>query len=97
MGKAIVSTSIGCEGLAAIDGDNILIRDDPAAFAEAILRVLADEALRRRLGEHGRAVAERLYSWDVIGQEMIRTYLTVANVRSGDCPSALATPRYDCC
>jgi polysaccharide biosynthesis protein PslH len=97
MGKALVSTSIGCEGLAAIDGDNILIRDDPAAFAEAILRVLADEALRRKLGEHGRAVAERLYSWDVIGQEMIRTYLTVANVRSGDYASALATPRYDCC
>ena len=29
MGKAVVSTSIGCEGLAAVDGENILIRDDP--------------------------------------------------------------------
>jgi glycosyltransferase involved in cell wall biosynthesis len=93
MGKAVVSTSIGCEGLAAIEGDNILIRDDPAAFAEAILRVLADDALRRRLGEHGRATAERLYSWDVIGQKMIRTYLSLANVRFKDFPSAIATPR----
>jgi glycosyltransferase involved in cell wall biosynthesis len=90
MGKAVVSTSIGCEGLAAIEGDNILIRDDPAAFAEAILRVLADDALRRRLGQHGRATAEGLYSWDVIGQKMIRTYLRVANVRSRDFPSAIA-------
>lgn len=90
MGKAVVSTSIGCEGLAAIEGDNILIRDDPAAFAEAILRVLADAALRRRLGEHGRATAERLYSWDVIGQKMIRTYLSVANIRSRDLTSSLA-------
>src|SRR5688500_2832917 len=39
MGKPVVSTSIGCEGLPATDGDNILIRDDPKAFAGAILSV----------------------------------------------------------
>jgi glycosyltransferase involved in cell wall biosynthesis len=91
MGKAIVSTSVGCEGLAAVDEQNILIRDDPAAFAESILRVLADDALRRRLGDRGRATAERLYGWDAIGQKMIRTYLIVANVQSQDPVSSLAT------
>src|SRR5205807_75841 len=73
MGKPVVSTSLGCEGLAAVDGDNILIRDDPADFAGAILAVLGDPALRRRLGERGRATAEARYSWDVIGTDMIDT------------------------
>lgn len=83
MGKPVVSTSLGCEGLAAIDGENILIRDDPKDFARAVGAVLEDGDLGRRLGERGRETAERLYSWDVIGREMIDTYLTVANARSG--------------
>ena len=80
MGKAVVSTSIGCEGLAAADGENILIRDDPKGFADAIVAVLEDGELRRRLGERGRATAERIYSWDVIGRDMIDTYLSLVNI-----------------
>ena len=79
MGKPVVSTSIGCEGLAAVDGDNILIRDDPRDFANAILTVLDDAGLRRQLGERGRATAERLYGWDVVGRNMIHTYCAVAD------------------
>jgi glycosyltransferase involved in cell wall biosynthesis len=75
MGKAVVSTSLGCEGLDAVDGDNILIRDDPKTFADAILAVLRDDALRQRLGTGGRATAEAHYSWDRIGERMIDTYL----------------------
>jgi glycosyltransferase involved in cell wall biosynthesis len=91
MAKAVVSTSIGCEGLEAVDGENILIRDDPKDFARAILAVLDDHELRRRLGERGRASAERFYSWDVIGQAMIGFYRDVANARSRDVPSAIPT------
>jgi len=82
MGKAIVSTSLGCEGLAAIDGQNILVRDDPKEFATAILSVLTDNDLRRRLEREGRATAERLYSWDIVGQDMNDSYLAIANAGS---------------
>jgi glycosyltransferase involved in cell wall biosynthesis len=78
MGKAVVSTSVGCEGLAAVDGDNILIRDSPGEFADAVLRVLGNPQLQRDLGTRGRATAERLYSWDTIGQPMLDTYLAIA-------------------
>jgi glycosyltransferase involved in cell wall biosynthesis len=78
MGKPVVSTSVGCEGLAAADGKNILIADAPEAFARALRAVLADEGLRRRLGEAGRATAERLYSWEVVGRRMIDAYHRVA-------------------
>ena len=78
MGKAIVSTSIGCEGLDAVDGENILIRDTAQGFAEAIDRVISDEAFRRRLGAEGRRTAERTYSWEIIGRDMEGLYHGVA-------------------
>jgi glycosyltransferase involved in cell wall biosynthesis len=74
MGKAIVSTSIGCEGLDVVDGENILIRDDPASFAEAVLTVLSDRALRERLEAGGRESAVRTYSWPIIGDHLRRCY-----------------------
>jgi len=93
MGKPVVSTSIGCEGLAAVDGQNILIRDDPKEFASAVIAVLHDGELRRRLGAGGRATAERHYSWNVIGRELIETYLTVANGGCRTAAPALAPAR----
>src|SRR5204863_2023116 len=74
MGKPVVTTSVGCEGLDVVDGENALVRDDPKDFANAIHAVLRDRELARKLGERGRATAERLYSWDVIGEELIETY-----------------------
>ncbi len=91
MGKAVVSTSMGCEGLAAADGVNILVRDDPKDFARAVLDVLADDLLRRRLGEQGRATAQRLYSWDVVGQPMIKAYLGLAGAPSGELATGTGT------
>jgi glycosyltransferase involved in cell wall biosynthesis len=74
MGKAIVSTSIGCEGLENVDGENILIRDDPAEFARAVVDVLRDEELRNRLGRNGRRTAEEIYAWPVIGRKLNALY-----------------------
>jgi glycosyltransferase involved in cell wall biosynthesis len=80
MGKPVVSTAIGCEGLDAVDGRNILIRNDPKAFAEAMHAVMLDAALARRLGAAGRATVEQTYSWDVIGSDLVAAYLDIANV-----------------
>lgn len=74
MGKAVVSTSQGCEGLDARDGENILIRDSADRFAAAVDRVLTDADLRRRLGRQARETAEETYSWEVIGEDMNETY-----------------------
>lgn len=75
MGRAIVSTSIGCEGLDATDGENILIRDIPEGFADAVAEVLSKPELRSRLGQAARRTAEQVYSWEVIGKRMVETYL----------------------
>lgn len=51
-GVPVVSTAIGCEGLAVRDGEHLLIADTPAAFAQACADVLADATLARRLAEN---------------------------------------------
>jgi glycosyltransferase involved in cell wall biosynthesis len=79
MGKAVVSTSIGCEGLAVADGVNILTRDDPEGFAEGVQMVLTDCELRSRLGRNARETAERWYSWEVIAGEMLSAYRDLLN------------------
>jgi polysaccharide biosynthesis protein PslH len=83
MGKAVVSTSVGCEGLDAVDGQNILIRDDPAAFAAAVLMVLRDSGLRASLERNARATAEQKYSWIVIGEKLRRVYGEVFGATTG--------------
>jgi len=77
LGKAVVSTSVGCEGLRAEDGVNILIRDDPREFAAAVIAVLQDEVLRERLGRNARQTAEKTYSWGIVGSSMISSYRSI--------------------
>jgi glycosyltransferase involved in cell wall biosynthesis len=74
IGTPVVSTSIGSEGLDARDGENILIRDEPREFARAVLELLEDPGLRRRLAEAGRETAVSRYSWDRIGGNLRHAY-----------------------
>jgi glycosyltransferase involved in cell wall biosynthesis len=62
-GLPIVSTSIGAEGIEVRDGENVLIADEPEAFAEAVVRVMQDAALQARLRAQGRAWVEARYDW----------------------------------
>ena len=74
LGRAVVSTTLGCEGLEYAERHNILVRDEPDAFADAIVEVLSDERLRIDLGVHGRRTVERRYSWDGVGHALAQTY-----------------------
>jgi tetratricopeptide (TPR) repeat protein len=66
MGLPVISTSLGCEGLTVTDGENILIRDTPQEFAEAVLQVSTNPELRQKLGVNGRQLVEREYDWESI-------------------------------
>ena len=97
MGKPVVATSVGCEGLEAIDGTNILIRDNPSDFAIAVRAVLENPRLAQRLVDGARETVDRLYSWDVVGRELIERYLTTAHACSRDIAPAIRIgehPRY---
>ncbi len=77
-GKAIVSTSTGCEGLAVVDGEHLLIADTPHDFASATLRLLRDRSLRELLGTSARKQVEANYSWDRITSNLRDIYRQVA-------------------
>jgi glycosyltransferase involved in cell wall biosynthesis len=62
-GLPIVSTTIGAEGLQYRAGEDILIADTPEAFAEAVLSILQNADLARRLAAAGRATVEQRYDW----------------------------------
>jgi polysaccharide biosynthesis protein PslH len=61
-GVPIVSTTLGAEGLPVTDGKDILIADEPAPFADAILKVLKDRAGARALAERCREVVRKGFS-----------------------------------
>jgi glycosyltransferase involved in cell wall biosynthesis len=66
MGLPVVSTSLGCEGLDVVDGVHLLIRDEPKAFAEAILQLDRDLDLWQQLRDNGRNLVETKYDWQQI-------------------------------
>lgn len=62
-GRPVVSTSLGAEGLPAIDGEHLLLADNPEDFAAAVSRLLASPQLRERVGRAGRQLYEREFTW----------------------------------
>lgn len=64
LGTPVVSTSKGAEGLELTGGRDLLIADTPAAFAEAVVRVLGDATLRATLGAQGKETVSARYPWE---------------------------------
>jgi sugar transferase (PEP-CTERM/EpsH1 system associated) len=62
-GCPVVSTTVGAEGLDAVDGQHMLLRDTPQAFADAILQILDDPALGARIGRQGREWVIQKHAW----------------------------------
>lgn len=68
MGSPIVSTSIGMEGLPVTPGVHYLRADDAGSFAEAIVGLLEDDALRRRISRDSRQFVEENFSYRVAAE-----------------------------
>ena len=69
MAKAIVSTTVGAEGLPVTDGADIVIADEPPAFAEAVVRLIRDEPWRARLEQAARQLVVERYDWSAVAQD----------------------------
>lgn len=74
MGTPLISTSVGCEGLDVVSGEVLLIADTADAFARAIVRVLREPELGRRLGAAGRQLVVDKYDWSTIAPALERVY-----------------------
>lgn len=78
MGKAIVSTSVGAEGLDVKTGEEILIADQVDDFAAQTLRLMDDADLRQKLGINGRKLVERDYDWNKLADHASDFYEHIA-------------------
>ena len=58
-----MTTTIGAEGIAFRDEENILIADAPDAFAQDVVRILQNPALGEHLRENGRRWVQKRYDW----------------------------------
>lgn len=83
MGKAMVSTALGCEGVAVRDGQHLLIADDASTFASRIFEVLENPALRDALGQAGRRLIETRYSWELAAARLESLYRQIADDEPG--------------
>jgi glycosyltransferase involved in cell wall biosynthesis len=82
MGKAIVSTSIGCEGIDVTDGHDIMIADSPAEFAHKVIQLMQNPDLRDQLGRNARRSVEERFSWKKIAPRLEHTLAEAAAARA---------------
>ncbi len=75
MRKAVVSTSVGCEGLDLQPDKHLLISDEPQRFAAGAVRLMKDSSMRRRLGDNGRKLVQERYDWNVIVRKLDLAYM----------------------
>jgi glycosyltransferase involved in cell wall biosynthesis len=71
MGKAVVTNTLGAEGIAAVNGEHIFIASTRQAFAEAVSALLSDAALRDRVGAAARKLVLEKYSSASLAQELV--------------------------
>ena len=73
-GRAMVSTPSGVAGLGLVHGESVWIAEGAEAFAEGILLLLRDPALRRGLAARARQLAVEEYGWRALAQHQLRLW-----------------------
>ncbi|MCI0590548.1 MAG: glycosyltransferase family 4 protein [Gammaproteobacteria bacterium] len=96
MGRAVVSTTVGAEGLDVVHDKHLLLADDPRTFADSVLWLIDDQQRCRNLSTEGRRLVEQHYGWhaladrfgnfvrEIVGDAASPTRRSTANVASRD-------------
>jgi glycosyltransferase involved in cell wall biosynthesis len=85
MGKAVVSTTVGAEGLPITPGRNIELADNPQGFADAVVNLFRDNQKRRALETEARRMVVERYDWSSVAGELERALVGLV---TGRAPSA---------
>jgi len=75
MGRPIVSTLVGCEGINVTDGRDISIADTPENFAQKVVALLDDGSKRRKMGREGIKLVRERYRWEQIVEQIESEYV----------------------
>ncbi|MDQ3486820.1 MAG: glycosyltransferase family 4 protein [Acidobacteriota bacterium] len=69
MAKAVVATTVGAEGLPVTSGRDVVLADEPARFAEAVVHLIRDEGARRQIESAARQLVVEKYDWAAVAQD----------------------------
>lgn len=81
MGKVVITTKLGMEGISAENGKQVLLAEDPGQFIEAIGRCMNDEAFRKQVGSNARRLVEERYDNRSICKSLAGFYSQLWNIR----------------
>jgi len=87
LGRPVVTTQFGATGINVTEGTDLLIRDEPQAFARAVIDVLENRDLAERLSKNGRELIKQQYTWESAGEilnEQISHVFSDRQQRSSD-------------
>src|SRR5207248_8752296 len=84
MGKAVVSTTVGAEGLPVTNGTHVMVADDPASFARAVVVLIRDADRRQQLEVAARALVVEKYDWSAVAGELEIALVRFAGRRAGE-------------
>jgi polysaccharide biosynthesis protein PslH len=79
LGRPVVSTTIGCEGIDVVDGKHLLVGDGPEQFAQQTVRLLKNYELYDHIAANARQLVVARYDWDVIAEELMDVYHELRN------------------
>lgn len=82
MKKAVISTSVGCEGIDIEPGKDLIVSDDSRDFANKVIMLSKDRGLRRKLGENGRSLILQKYDWKAIVEKLESIYVDIIEEKS---------------
>jgi sugar transferase (PEP-CTERM/EpsH1 system associated) len=92
MGKAVVSTTVGAEGLPVTHGEHLLIADEPGTLARSIVRLLRDVDRRRALETAARALVVERYDWSAVAGALEAALDRAARGVRGACDESFPAP-----
>lgn len=81
MGKTVVSTSIGAQGIGVTAGQNIVLADTAEDFSQSVVNLLRNRGKRQQIGQNARQFVEQYYGWDAIIDELEEIYHRLVNAK----------------
>jgi len=78
IGKPVISTRLGAEGIAIENGKNIILADDMNEFAGQVIKLILDANLRKQIGNNARELVVKKYDWksiaEVLDRDVLKTF-----------------------
>lgn len=74
LGKAVVSTPQGAEGIDVKDKENILLARDTVEFVTSVIELMKQNTLAKKIGRNAKKLVEEKYNWEQIGRKVVTLY-----------------------